>query len=809
LFVQFDDASTPGDGAFSSWQWDFGDGSPGATGQNARHVFNDPGTYTVTLTVSTEHGTDSAQQQVSVSEGAGIRLRDGVYLPDSVSSVDVSSYTDSAVTLTYSGAGVLPVREGDVLVSAHDGGLLREVTAVAQTNGDVTLATGTAQLADAIASGDMDVTVDLVDSAKAVGATATSTLFDLSGAVLLNDGVVYAGIPQGSIRLTPEVQVLGSFTEAGLQSLEARTATVLNISCDVLVDADDPVNVSGDGATLLDPAPVPFVIMAGSLPLVGVAAFGVDGGYAINTASGGSLEAGFDSIADMTLGNRYENGAGSSSTALNLNPQSHTPAWSHTDSASVEITLNVFLDVSLFGSPLSEMTASPYMTFDYDAAAQPAEAELAAGIDAVVSLWSGAAGGAFSFIDPVTGPYQSIWTWTADLPQTDLAVSPLLVVLSESSPSATVTVSNAGGGVLTWEAVPGNGVQLSSSGDTANSSEVTLSASDFSSSVDTSVFFQNTARQDDAETVVVSIRGTEDPPDVALPDMVSVPAGSFPRGDPFSEGYPNERPVHEVTLSAYEIGTYEVTNADIVEVFNWALDKGFIDTVDETTVEAYGKQLLDLGDADCQIAFEGGRFVVESADTHSWADYPVLEITWFGAAVYTNWLSAAAGLQPAYDTTNWTVDLAGDGYRLPTAAEWERAAAWDDVTDTAYRYGIASNDISQDRASYEDNDPLGYGTEPFTTPVGYYNGQNGTVDSPSPVGAYDMCGNVWEWVHDWFADDYYDNPDTTDPLGPPSGVVRENRGGAWGSTPYTARASIRASAYPQDSNRFVGFRVAR
>jgi formylglycine-generating enzyme required for sulfatase activity len=455
------------------------------------------------------------------------------------------------------------------------------------------------------------------------------------------------------------------------------------------------------------------------------------------------------------------------------------------------------------------MAAEPYMTFDFDAGVTPEEAELSAGIDATARLASGALGGAFDFTDPVTGPFDSLWTWTADVPQTDLSVTPLLVVLSESVPSATVTVSNAGGGTLSWEAVPGNNIAVSPEDAAANSTQVTISASDFSSSFDTGVFFQNVDRPEDSATVQVSVRGTEDPPEVDLPAMVAVPEGSFMRGDPFNEGYENERPVHEVTLSAYEIGAYEVTNGDIVELFNWALDKGFVEVADATTFQAYGKELLDLDDADCQIAFDNGRLVVESAPTHSWADYPVLEITWFGAAVYTNWLSAAAGLQPCYDTTNWSLNPASDGYRLPTAAEWERAAAWDDATDTYYRYGIGSNDISQDRASYEDNDPLGYQTEPYTTPVGFYDGQNGTVDSPSPAGAYDMTGNVWEWVHDWFGEDYYDNPDTTDPLGPATGTVRENRGGAWRSTPYTCRNSVRASAYPQDSNRFVGFRVAR
>lgn len=150
-----------------------------------------------------------------------------------------------------------------------------------------------------------------------------------------------------------------------------------------------------------------------------------------------------------------------------------------------------------------------------------------------------------------------------------------------------------------------------------------------------------------------------------VPVMVDVPAGDFNMGAR-SDGddkqwgkryreYPSrELPVHTVTLDAYKIGKYEITNAQFAAVLNWALEKGY------------------LKDS------EGARFSCKMRDGYSMADHPLSLVTWYGSVAFCNWLSEMLDLTPCYDLSTWKLTTPfPNGYRLPTEAEWERVAAWD------------------------------------------------------------------------------------------------------------------------------------
>jgi formylglycine-generating enzyme required for sulfatase activity len=399
----------------------------------------------------------------------------------------------------------------------------------------------------------------------------------------------------------------------------------------------------------------------------------------------------------------------------------------------------------------------------------------------------------------------------------DLDVDTNSVNLSQASPSAIVTVSNAGGGTLSWTAESDDAaVTASPSSYTGNSKQVTASTSDFSESYMAQVTFTNNDDASDYEVVDVSVTGSGGT--VTPGEMVSIPAGSFQMGNPFDgEGYDIERPVHTVTLSAYEIGKYEVTNQEYADILNWAYSQDYLeDSVggeyaggDE--VYGYGQELLEVSGPAWigRIVYSGGQFVVETRDSLSMADHPVIEVTWFGAAAYCNWLSESEGWEPCYATDTWAWDFSKNGYHLPTEAQWERAAAWDDDSSYHYRYGNGSDEADATNINYYNDNPLGLSGPPFTSPVGYYDGVNaGTVNSPSPVGCYDMTGNLWEWCNDWWRREYTGDS-VTDPEGPAPDLYRVLRGGGWSLYGGDWRSAYR-HPYPANApTNYVGFRIAK
>ncbi|MEI8120672.1 MAG: SUMF1/EgtB/PvdO family nonheme iron enzyme [bacterium] len=283
-------------------------------------------------------------------------------------------------------------------------------------------------------------------------------------------------------------------------------------------------------------------------------------------------------------------------------------------------------------------------------------------------------------------------------------------------------------------------------------------------------------------------------PDAPFPPEASsvlIPVGDFLMGDIYhTYSFPDsEGPPHTVHTSAYYIDSTEITRSQWDDVVGWATNNGY------------------------------------EFDSISWPDtgtnFPVYDVSWYDSVKWCNARSEKEGFPPVYFTNEtWTsvyrlgqydlgnsnVNWTAHGYRLPTEAEWEKAARgglyqnhypWSSPGPTN-----ASSYITATNANYSLDGTGGDSTG--TTAVATFS-QNG-------YGLYDMAGNVREWCWDYW--DYYPDPavnDLVDPTGPDSGTERAVRGGSTITQADDLRCSARSNSFPPVANPyyFIGFRCVR
>ena len=275
--------------------------------------------------------------------------------------------------------------------------------------------------------------------------------------------------------------------------------------------------------------------------------------------------------------------------------------------------------------------------------------------------------------------------------------------------------------------------------------------------------------------------------------MTLIPAGSFTMGDNL-DGMNNARPTN-VTVSAFYMDVNLVSYSQWQGVYNWATNHGYIFT---------------------------------SAGSGKAANHPVQEVDWYDVVKWSNARSVQAGLTPVYYTdagltkvyTNGEVTVyvnwSANGYRLPTEAEWEKAARgglsgkrfpWGDTISEsqANYYSYWSGGVPY--YFYDVNTYEGYNTNyntgmiPYTSPVGSF--------APNGYGLYDMAGNVYEWCWDWYGTPY-GQPTTTNPTGPGTGSQRMLRGGYWIGYANDSRCASRTQVgYPFFASSYFGFRCVR
>ena len=280
-----------------------------------------------------------------------------------------------------------------------------------------------------------------------------------------------------------------------------------------------------------------------------------------------------------------------------------------------------------------------------------------------------------------------------------------------------------------------------------------------------------------------------DVPYDAPPGMALIPAGPFVMGDTFGEGNGDELPLHTNQISAFYMDKWEITKALWDSVYSWAVTHGY--------------------------SFEYGA--QGKATNH-----PAQSMTWYDAVKWCNARSEQQGRTPAYytdagqtlvyrtgqtnvqnDWVNWS-----SGYRLPTEAEWEKAARGG-ASGQRFPWS-GTNNITHSMANYSSSASYAYDTSPtrgyhptfatnatpYTSPVGYF--------AANGYGLYDMAGNEWECCWDWYGP--YSIGSQTDPRGPASGSGRVGRGGGWYNDAIRCRAAGRGNGYPTLRYDGLGFR---
>ncbi len=226
--------------------------------------------------------------------------------------------------------------------------------------------------------------------------------------------------------------------------------------------------------------------------------------------------------------------------------------------------------------------------------------------------------------------------------------------------------------------------------------------------------------------------------------MLVIPSGQFLMGSSEKSGRIDERPNHDVFINDFYMAKREVTVREFCR---------FLNSQGENCLD--GSPRIKLEDPTCPVTREGALFVSKPG----YSDRPVTHVSWYGAMDYAVWA----------------------GGRLPTSAEWEKAAL------------LTTMSPPQDNLSL----PL----EQASVAV--------NQASEGAMGVTGFAGNVWEWCHDWYQKDYYSQGGKTNPLGPPLGQEKVIRGGSWAAPEASKRIRNRHKASPRGFYRTVGFRIVK
>lgn len=243
---------------------------------------------------------------------------------------------------------------------------------------------------------------------------------------------------------------------------------------------------------------------------------------------------------------------------------------------------------------------------------------------------------------------------------------------------------------------------------------------------------------------------TDFPPTTTLRGvpMTLIPAGTFMMGNGSTTSYPRERPLHEVYLDAYYIDTTEVTNLLYIACVEEGACEVPLDDNSATIYRYYG--------------------------TEPYYNFPVINISWHQAQAYCKWR----------------------GGHLPTEAQWEKAAGWDQANNQHRMFPWDSEVLDWNYLNYFSSgkgDPVAIASYPR---------------GMSAYGLYDMAGNVAEWVYDWYQDNFYEHSPRENPIGPAEGQFKITRGGSYDDPGAQLTTTFRVPLGPATTDDKIGVRCA-
>ncbi|MBN1892947.1 SUMF1/EgtB/PvdO family nonheme iron enzyme [bacterium] len=698
-----------------------------------------------------------------------------------------ASSGDSILVFSKSASSKYSFRVNDILVSSEGEGLLRRITAVEENAAGLTLHTTQASIAEAVGDGEGSFTVQFPAARLNKAEVHDSGLrllhpgkpgeicFPVDEVLYDEDGNPATRTDQitltGSCSFIPEMVVDKEVESERAIRLKVETAVRMNLNLTLSINLS-AIEYSGEkslGEVEIGTLPATLC----GLPLKLTPVLEVVAGAAVDVHSKTYTRVKQD--LKITAGFLYENGTWSRYSRIDSS-FSYTPPSVKTSakatayikpsmSVKIDKVVSPYLYFSLYGDLEADVQASPWW-------------ELYAGV---------AAGG---------GVKMKIWDWTiADFGATlmdyrvkiaeaaaasevpVLDVTPLTLDFGPEATFLELQIRNAGTGTLSWSISDDMDWCYFFTKDGSATTETDIVRINIDRGLLPGGLYSgilNVTSNGGDQAVQVRME-VEIPYDTEM-EWVSIHDHlTFTMGDSWGDGYDDQLPVHQVTLSPYSMGMYEVTNAQYCEFLNEALAQGLIRVFEEHHTTYAGPSTasgawidLDTGYADTSgIGYGNGRFRVRSGMGY----HPVVAVSSDGAAAFADHY----------------------GWRLPTEAEWERAARG---PDPGRKWPWGDSPPAPDKANFKDSNLHG------TVPVGTY------PQGRSAEGIYDLSGNVSEWCSDYYQD-HYEAEAQVDPTGPANGLKLVCRGGHFDYLPHLIRTTYRGYLWEGSQSWVLGFRVAK